>query len=113
MKTDVVDEMEKQPSPHIQVPPGAWSLLSVLNIVLGIMLLTSLVVRLSKTISQLMPCSQVLILVWRHDPSPLLSLDNTTYQHQKTPQDSSSCVQRTLLNLSVRQGQGGGERQVW
>ena len=45
MKIDVVDEMEKQP--HVQVPRSKWSTHSVLTIVLGIMLLTSLVVRLS------------------------------------------------------------------
>ena len=47
MKTDVVDEMEKQLSPHVKVPRSEWSMHSVLTIVLGIMLLTSLVVRLS------------------------------------------------------------------
>ena len=57
-----------------------------------------------------MSCSQVLIIVYRQDTSPLLSLDNTTCQEQKTPQDSSSHMQRTLLTLAVRKDEG--DRQV-
>ena len=45
MKTDVVDEMEKQLSPHVKVPRSEWNMRSVLTIVLAMM--TSLVVRLS------------------------------------------------------------------
>ena len=47
MNTDADDYVDSLPSPHILVSPYVMSTRSILTIVLGMMLLTSLVVSLS------------------------------------------------------------------